>query len=73
MFNPKASISGESVDAVWINGKYQNETQPLNLNPTDIQNHQFVVEITTTDNKNVKLCFYSLGDLLDFSQAYKLK
>ena len=73
MFDNKLLISGENVDAIYINGKYQDETQPLNLDPQDIQYHQFWVEVSTTDNQNIKLHFNSLRDLLDFSKAYELK
>ncbi len=73
MLDNKFLISGENIDAVYKNGKYQDETQSLNLDPKDIQYHQFSVEIATTDNQNIKLHFNSLQDLLDFSKAYELK
>ena len=73
MSNFKPLISGENVDAVYVNSKYQGETQPLNLNPKDIQYHQFVVELNTKDNQDIKLCFHSLQDLFDFGKTYELK
>ena len=73
MFTKKPLISGVNVDAVYINDKYQDETQPLSLDPKDIQFHQFSAEIITTDNRKIKLHFNSLQDLLTFSKAYELK
>ena len=73
MFKHKHFISGENVDAVYINDNYQDALQPLNLNPEKIQSFQFVVDIVTTEKQEIKIAFYSLQDMIDFSKAYKLK
>ena len=73
MFTQNTLISGINVDAVYINDKYQDETQPLSLDTKDIQFHQFSAEVITTDNRKIKLHFNSLQDLLNFSKAYELK
>ena len=69
----KALVSSKNVDAVYINGKYQDETMSLNLNEKDIRHHQCMIKITTPDNKTIELSFFSINDLCDFAKAYGLK
>ena len=47
----KPLISSINVDAIFIDGKYQDETMPLNLDEEDIHHHQCMIKITTLDKK----------------------
>ena len=40
----KPLISSESVDAVFINDRYQDEHKPLVLSNSDVQCHQYNIE-----------------------------
>ena len=73
MTNYRPFISSTNVDAVYINGKYQDETQRLNLKLEDIQDHQFAVDIATVDGTNIRIEFHNRQELLDFSNAYNLE
>ncbi|MEG9430209.1 MAG: hypothetical protein VZQ61_04720 [Christensenellaceae bacterium] len=69
----KPLISGDNLDAIFINGKYQDETKLLELNSTDIKYYQFKISIITNDNIHIELHFHNFKDLCDFVKAYELK
>lgn len=69
----KPLISSESVDAVFFNDRYQDEHKPLVLSNSDVQCHQYNIEILTNSNDKIKICFHNLEELIEFSKAYNMK
>ena len=69
----KSLICNNNVDSISIDGKYQDETNPLNLTKESIKYHQCTIKLTTLDDKDIEICFYSVDDLCDFAKAYGLK
>ncbi len=69
----KPLVSSINVDAVYINGKYQDETKQLILNEDDISTYQCSIQLHTKDNREINVCFHSSKDLCDFIKAYELE
>lgn len=65
--------SGENVDAIFVDGKYLDETKEISLHPSDIKYHQCSIKICTNDEKNIKIDFHSFEELADFIKAYEIK
>lgn len=73
MCNLKPIISSQNVDAVFINGKYQDESKSLTLNKEDIKYYHCSVTIITSANENIEISFHSVEELIEFAKAYELK
>lgn len=73
MIKLKPLITSVNVDAIFINDKYQDESQPLSISENDIKSHQVMIEILTKDDKKIELYFQSLTDLNDFCKAYGIE
>lgn len=68
----KDLISGENVDAIFINNEYQDQNKPLKLKKSKIKYYQCSVKISTTDGDNIEIHFQSANDLVNFIKAYEL-
>lgn len=68
----KQLISGENVDAVYINNKYQGESKSLRLEESKIEDYQCSIKIFTIDGENIEICFHSANDIVCFIEAYGL-
>lgn len=71
--NHKPLKTGENVDAIYLNGEYQDETKSLVLNESDIEAHQYSIELHTGNNDKIIILFHSIEELEEFSKAYNLK
>lgn len=65
--------TSENVDAIYVDGEYQDETKLLDLKPSDIQQHQFMVSLSTIENKRIEVFFNSFDQLAEFVKAYDIE
>lgn len=69
----KDLVSSENVDAIFIDGKYQDSTNSLSLNKNDIRYYQYSIKISTDDIKNIEIFFHSFDELREFIKVYELE
>lgn len=69
----KDLVSSKNVDAIFIDGKYQDSTNSLSLNKNDIKYYQYSIKISTDDIKNIEIYFHSFDELCKFIKAYELE
>lgn len=69
----KDLVGSVNVDAIFINGKYQDETNSLNLDKSNIKQYQYLIKISTNDSKNIEIFFHTFDELCEFIKAYELE
>lgn len=68
----KSLITSANVDAIYINGVYQDETKQLELGEGDINYFQFQVELVTKSGDKINISFHSFDELSQFAKAHNL-
>lgn len=68
----KELISGNNVDAIFIDNTYQDGSKSLKLEKNRIKNYQCSIKISTTNGENIEICFHSANDIISFIKAYEL-
>lgn len=69
----KPLTTSKNVDAIFVNGKYQDETEPYELDRDGIECYQCQIELVTQEGDKVRILFHSFEELSEFANAYGLK